>query len=93
MLATIVNKRDSNAILKTFSAEITEIVKLALERNWIPKDACKFEVLELNYSKLVKITLNGKCKFRIGIEQHINLDEFGLDQIKLRDELEKKLKL
>lgn len=91
-MATIINKRDGNAIVKTFSAEVTEIIQLALDRSWIPSAACKFELIEVNNNKLVKIVHKGKCKFRLGVEQHVTLDERPLEQPRLRDDFDRNLK-
>lgn len=48
---------------------------LAIERKWFPPKSCKFEIIEVNGVKTVKAGLKGKCRFRLGVEQHVTLDE------------------
>ena len=80
LVVTILNIQDNNKFLRSLSADIDEIIKLALERNWIPNDACKFEVTRDNNSNLVKCNLKGKCKFRLGVAQNVTLDEMPLSK-------------
>lgn len=73
LIITLCHKKDG--FLKSLSADITQILSLANEKLWIPKNAANFEVLNVNGNRLVKSSLYGKCKFRLGLEQHIEINE------------------
>ena len=51
------------------------MINLANEKLWIPKNSANFEIMNVNGNRLVRSSLHGKCKFRIGLEQHIEINE------------------
>jgi hypothetical protein len=70
------NKREANAFVKSFSGNIVEIVRFAIEKAWLPPNNSNiFEIIDVNGVKMVKSTVRGKCKFRLGVEQHVTLHE------------------
>ena len=70
---TISHKKDG--FVKSLSAEIVQIIRLANEKYWLPSNSSKFEIIQINGIDLVRSKLQGKCKFRLGVEQHITLRE------------------
>ena len=43
---------------------------------WLPRNSSNFEIITLNNGdKMVKSNLRGKCKFNLGIQQHIEINE------------------
>jgi hypothetical protein len=78
LLVTLLHRKENNAFVKSFSGDIVEIISKALEKFWLPVNHSSgnvFEIVEINGHKYAKSTIRGKCKFRLGIEQHVTLDE------------------
>lgn len=72
---TLNNRRENNTFVKSFTADIAEVLGMSLERQWLPPNSCRFEIIDANGAKLVKIEMKGKCKFRLGVEQHVTVNE------------------
>ncbi len=73
VLINLTHKKDG--FVKCFSAEITQIIKLAIERNWLPSSRSSLEVKLIDGCEIVKSKLEGKCQFRLGVEQHVIIEE------------------
>ena len=70
------NTRDSNQFVHFFSGDIVQIIEQAIRSCWLPANASLFEIVESGHAnKHVRSILKGKCKFRLGVEQHVTLDE------------------
>ena len=67
--------RKDNSFVKTFNADIEDIIGLAAEKYWLSQKSCSFEIVNVHGVKYVKASLKGKCKFRLGVEQHVTLKE------------------
>ncbi len=61
--------------MKSFSADMSQVIGLADEKQWMPRNSTKFEVVTINNEKIVKSSLYGRCKFRLGVEQQIEINE------------------
>ncbi len=61
--------------MKSFSADVAQVLSLAEEKLWMPRNSTKFELVTINNEKVVKSCLYGKCKFRLGVEQQIEINE------------------
>ena len=73
MIITLNHKKDGFVL--SIHADIVQIIEMAVRKLWLPQNATKFEVVIINSERVVKSCLNGKCKFRIGLEQHIEISE------------------
>lgn len=73
LIATLNHKKEG--FVKSISGEIAQILKLANEKLWLPPNSSKFEVVMINGEKVVKSSMNGKCNFRLGVQQHIEINE------------------
>lgn len=76
---TLNNRRENNQFVKSFSGDIVEIISKAMEKLWLPQGGSIFEIIEQNGTKYARTVLKGKCKFRLGVEQKVTLEE---EQIK-----------
>ncbi len=79
LFVTLNNRRDNNAFVKNFTADITEIISLAIDKLWLPPNSCRFEIIDNGGNKYVKSEMKGKCKFRLGVEQNVTVDEEKLN--------------
>jgi len=71
---SISDKKDG--LLKTLISDIDRIIFMAETMMWIPRRSSNFEIIKLNNGdKMVKTKLRGKCKFNLGIQQHIEINE------------------
>ena len=61
--------------LKSFSGEIVEIINKSISNLWLPPNSSIFEIVDAPSGKYVRTVLKGKCKFRLGVEQHVTIDE------------------
>lgn len=73
LVITLNHKKDG--FVKSFSADIAQIIDIGLDKLWIPRNSTKFEVISMNGERTVKSYLYGSCKFRLGVEQHIEINE------------------
>ena len=71
---TLNYKRD-NSFVKAMSGDIVDIIELATDKYWISQKSCSFEIVNFYGVKYVKASFRGKCKFRLGVEQHVTLNE------------------
>lgn len=69
------NRRENNQFVKSFSGDIVEIIAKASEKLWLSSGSSIFETIEINGNKYARTVLKGKCKFRLGVEQYVTLDE------------------
>lgn len=76
LVITLNHKKDG--FVKSFSADIAQIIDIGLDKLWIPRNSTKFEVISMNGERTVKSYLYGSCKFRLGVEQHIEINEHKL---------------
>ncbi len=69
------SKRDSNAFVKSFTGDIAQILAIGVEKHWIPGsgDLNRIQFLKVNGADVAKMECSGKCKVKLGVEQHINL--------------------
>lgn len=75
-LTVSLNNRENNQFVKSFSGDIVDIIKKAMENYWLPAASSHvFELFEANGEKFARSILRGKCKFRLGVEQHVTLTE------------------
>jgi hypothetical protein len=55
---------------------IDQLIDMVKRNNWLTNEAAQyFEIIQLNGEKVVKSTILGKCKFRLGISQKIEIEE------------------
>ena len=76
----ILNTRENNQFVKSFSGDIVEIIRKAIESLWLPAASSSvFEIVEASNSssgeRYARSILRGKCNFRLGVEQHVELTE------------------
>jgi len=58
---------------------IDQLFDMVIKNGWISREATQqFEIIKLNGEKIVKTTLFGKCKFRLGISQKIEINEINI---------------
>ncbi len=76
-MVTLNSRAETNQFVKSFSGDIVEIISKAINSAWLPANASLFEIVESANAggKHVRSILKGKCKFRLGVEQHVTLDE------------------
>jgi hypothetical protein len=76
-MVTLNSRAETNQFVKQFSGDIVEIISKAIHSAWLPANASLFEIIDTptGYGKHVRTILKGKCKFRLGVEQHVTLDE------------------
>ncbi len=71
LVAHLHNKKDKGFV-KAFSGDIIQILKTAVEKHWLPSDSTS----RIHFDqKKATIEFHGKCKFRLGVEQHVNIHE------------------
>lgn len=71
LLVMLSSKRDQ-AFVKSFSGDIVQILQMAVEKHWMPSDV----TTRIHFAKQrAMIEFSGKCQFRLGVEQHVNLKE------------------
>jgi hypothetical protein len=76
IVVTLNNRRENNAFFKSFSGDIVEIISKALENYWVPASAAIFDVtVAADGQKYARTVVKGCCKFRLGVEQHVTLNE------------------
>jgi hypothetical protein len=76
LTVTLNNRRENNAFFKSFSGDIVEIIGKAVENYWVPANASVFEIVQgTDGQKYAKSVVKGSCKFRLGVEQHVTLNE------------------
>lgn len=73
------NKKENNQFVKSFSGDIVEIIGKALEKYWLPGSSNLFEIVDINGQRYARSVLKGKCKFRLGVEQFVELNEEDLE--------------
>ncbi|CAF0776703.1 unnamed protein product [Brachionus calyciflorus] len=78
LLVTLNNKKENNQFVKSFSGDIVEIIRLATEKYWLPANSSIFEIVDINGTKYARTSLKGNCKFRMGVEQFVELTEESL---------------
>ncbi len=76
----VTNKRENNAFIKKMGADIVEIIRLAIESKWLPKNSTLFEIVEVKNTKYAKASIKGKCQFRFGVSQHVTLQQQSIKQ-------------
>jgi len=71
------SRNGQNEFIKSFSGDIVEIITRSIEKLWLPPNASVFEIVDDGPGKprYVRTILKGKCKFRLGVEQHVQLNE------------------
>ena len=69
------SKRDNNAFVKSFAGDIATILAMAVEKHWIQGETNRVQFLTVNGAEIAKMECSGKCKVKLGVEQHINLKE------------------
>jgi hypothetical protein len=52
-----------------------EVIRLAMEKLWLPPNSVIFDFIHLNGLKYARTIVKGKCRFRLGVEQRVTLDE------------------
>lgn len=67
------NKKQNNQFEKSFSGDLVEIISNAIEKFWIPPKSNIFEVLK--EEKYARAILRGKCQFKLGVEQFVDISE------------------
>jgi len=71
LLANLYNRKEK-AFVKSFSGDIIQILKTAVDKYWLPADSAT----RIHFDKeKASIEFNGRCKFRLGVEQHVNIYE------------------
>ena len=71
----ILNNRENNQFVKSFSGDIVDIIKKAMDSYWLPASSQHvFELFETG-ERYARSILRGKCRFRLGVEQHVTLTE------------------
>ena len=75
LVVSLTSKKDST-FFKSLSGDIVEIVSSALDKHWLPAGAGIFEIAEGEHGeRYARALIKGVCKFRLGVEQHVTLDE------------------
>ena len=76
-LVVVLNNRcEGNQFFKSFSGDIVEIISKAVESYWLPANSSVFEILQGDDGqKYARTVVKGKVKFRLGVEQHVTLNE------------------
>lgn len=78
-LSAILNTKRDQSFVKAFSADITQILHMAIDRHWLPKDSGdRIQFTRTQGTEKALVEFNGRCKFRVGVEQHVNLNESKL---------------
>lgn len=77
-LTVVLNNRKDNQFIKLFSHDIVEIIRQAMEKHWLPPNSSIFEIVEINGTKFARTVVKGICKFRLGVEQFVELNEENL---------------
>lgn len=76
-LIVIITSKKDNSFIKSFSADISQILRLAQDKHWLPSlegsNRIRFE--KVNGIEKVIIDFSGRVKFKLGVEQHVNLKE------------------
>ena len=70
----VLNSKKDHFFVKSFVGDIVQIIGLAKDKCWIPESS-KVQIINIRNTEIVKIDFSGVCTFRLGIEQHINLNE------------------
>lgn len=79
LIVSLNNRKEHNQFVKSFSGDIVEIINKAMEKYWLPSGSCIFEIININDTKYARTTVKGKCDFRLGVEQHVTLNEENID--------------
>ena len=72
------SKKDNNAFVKSFTGDIAQILAIAVEKHWIPgnnSNTNRIQFLTVNGADVAKMEYSGRCKVKLGVEQHINLKD------------------
>lgn len=76
-LVVIITSKKDNTFIKSFSGDISQILRLAQDKHWMPpadgSSRIRFE--KVNGVEKVTIDFSGRVKFKLGVEQHVNLKE------------------
>ena len=79
LFVTLSSKKHNNEFIKSFSGEIVQILHMAIEKYWIHSDeANRIQFMKIQGKEAARIECVGKCKFRLGVEQHVNIQEEDL---------------
>lgn len=81
IVVTVNHRKENNAFVKTFSGDIVEIIRKAQEKNWLPPSSLSlFEIIDINGVRMARSSFKGKCRFKLGVEQNVTLEEEKLKQ-------------
>jgi len=76
-LVVIINSKKDKSFIKSFSGDITQILRMAQDKHWMPpsdgSNRIRFE--KVNGVEKVTIDFSGRVKFKLGVEQQVNLKE------------------
>jgi hypothetical protein len=75
VVVTLSNRLGEPAFFKSFSGDIVEIVEKAVGKNWLPANRLSVFQIVREGERFVKTVVKGQCKFRLGVEQHVTLNE------------------
>lgn len=75
LMVTLNSRVDSNQFVKSFSGDIVEIINKSMSSGWLPANSNLFEIVDGRNGRFARTILKGTCKFRLGVEQHVSIDE------------------
>jgi hypothetical protein len=72
----ILTTKKEDTFVKSFSGDITQILHMANDKLWLPADtSSSISFMKINGMETAVMVFSGKCRFRLGVEQHVNLNE------------------
>lgn len=78
-LSVLLYSKKDSAFIKSMSGDISQILHLAIDKFWMPADTSKcIKFAAAPGGEMVYFEFSGKCKFRLGVEQHVQLSEEDL---------------
>lgn len=75
-LTVVLTTKKDETFVKSFSGDITQILHMANDKLWMPMDSSSsVKFMKINGMETAVMEFSGKCQFRLGVEQHVNLNE------------------
>ena len=71
VLVSVTNSRDNNSFVKSIDGDVVEIIRREVENNGLLKGF----VFDQNQPGVASYVTRGRCSFRYGVEQHVQLSQ------------------
>ena len=76
----VILNHEKFGFIESHSGSIYQIFKMAIEKNWIPvRKRSNFKLTKINEREGVRASFSGVCKFRLGFNQVVVLEEEELE--------------